>query len=123
MVLPILKLQSPFHIQIKGGVTPAPVPVLVSVFWPSSKPDTGTFSLVSLVLVLALVLEQAQAQELVLGQLQVMERSKLHLASSEPSLRHAPLSSGPSLPQLLPSLWHLCFPARPWQPSKSPPAS
>ena len=41
----------------KGGVTPAPVPVSVSVFWPSSNPDTGTgtFPLVSLVPVLGLV--------------------------------------------------------------------
>ena len=49
----------------KGGVTPAPVPVLVSVFWPSSNPDTGTgtFALVSLVPVLALVPAPSQQKE------------------------------------------------------------
>ena len=49
----------------KGGVTPAPVPVSVSDFWPSSNTDTGTgtFALVSLVPVLALVPAPSQQKE------------------------------------------------------------
>ena len=73
--------------------------------------------------VLERVLERVLRQVLV--QVRVVERPTLHLASSEPSLHHAPLSSSllrPSLPQLLPSLWHLCFPTLPWRTSQNPPA-